>query len=94
MELICSALGDDVDRGTRGKTKLRGVGVAVDLEFLNRFGGDVEAGLAGTVLVLAAVNRDQVVSSVAAADREAGTQEARNASRKLGSRSVRVGNAR
>ena len=71
MEFVRAALGDDVDRRAGGKAELRREGVAVDLKFLDRFAADIEADLPGAVLILAAVNRDQIVTPVAAADREA-----------------------
>ena len=84
MKTVCATLGNDVNRGAGRKAKLRREGIAVDLKFLNRFGGDIIAGRSGTVFILTAVNRDEIVTPVAATDREARALEARNATRKLG----------
>src|SRR5260370_1127659 len=73
-----------VRRGAGRKANLGGEGIPVDLKFLNRFGGDIVAGPSGNVLILTAVNRDEIVTPVAATDREARALEARNATRKLG----------
>src|SRR5262245_55575944 len=94
VEFVRAALGHDVDRRAGRKTKLRGEGVAVDLKFLDRFNRDVEAGLPRPVLILPAVDRNQVVAPVAAADRDARGAEPRNSARELGPRGVRVRHAR
>ncbi len=84
MKTVRTAFGNDVDRGAGRKAKLRREGIAVDLKFLNRFGGNIEARSTGTVLIFATVDCDQIVTPVAATDREARALEARNATRKLG----------
>ena len=86
VKTVRATLGNDVDRGAGRKAKLRGKGIAIDLKFLNRFRRNIEARSSGAVLIFATVNGDEIVTTVAAADRKAGALEAGNATRKLAPR--------
>jgi len=91
VPLVAAALGDDVDGRAGGKSELGGEGAAVHLELLNGFHADVgSAKLSRAIVILAAIERHQVVPPVATAYRESGSNESRIAG-ELGARRVGTG---
>src|SRR5262245_58865116 len=71
MKLVAATLSDDVDGAAHRKSILRGEAVPVHLILLDSIRGDRgDPVLPRTVLILAAVNRREVIAPVAAPDRE------------------------
>lgn len=73
VELVCTALGNDVDHAAEGIAKFGGEGVAVHLEFLNGFLAD-RGPYAATrvVVVFEAIDKEAIATPVGAAKGQAG----------------------
>ncbi len=70
VEIILSGFGNEVDRRSGHEAKLGAVGVALNLEFLNGFGGriDENGALRASVIVIGAIDEPLIAIGRAAAD--------------------------